>query len=123
MIEVGVMVFLRRFIFSVLILTTSVVFAGDKGGKSADKLEDWLPITQQDLQMKGVPGSPEASAIQLYYSYYKDEENSFIFVYQRINILREAGKKYADAEIELRPDRTLKELQARTIHPDGSIVE
>lgn len=30
--------------------------------------EDWLPITQQDLQIKEVPGNPAASAIQLYYS-------------------------------------------------------
>ena len=117
------MVFLRRFILSVLILTTSVVFAGDKGGKSADKLEDWLPITQQDLQMKGVPGSPDAPAVQLYYSYYKDEDSDFIFVYRRIKILRESGKSYADAKIELEPNESLKEMQARTIHPDGSIIE
>lgn len=122
MIEVGVMVFLRRFILSVLILAASLVFAGDKGGKAADKLEEWLPITQQDLQMKAVPGAPDASAVQLYYSYYKDEDSKFIFVYRRIKILRESGKKYADAEIEIDPSQNLKELQARTIHPDGSIV-
>lgn len=116
------MVFLRRFVFAVFILTTSLVFAGDKGGAPADKLEQWLPITQQDLQMNSVPGSPDAPAVQLYYSYYKDEDHSFIFIYRRIRILREAGKKYADAHIEIDPGQELKELQARTIHPDGSIV-
>ena len=117
------MVSLRRVILSVLVLTGSMVFAGDKGDKSADKLETWLPVTQQDLQMKAVPGAPEAPAVQLYYSYYKDEDSKFIFVYRRTKILRESGKKYADAEIELEPNHSLKEMQARTIHPDGTIVD
>src|SRR5438270_4258236 len=30
--------------------------------------EDWLPITQHDLEMKQVPGNPGADAIQLYYA-------------------------------------------------------
>jgi len=117
------MVFLRRFILTALILTASVVFAGDKGDKSAEKLEPWLPVTQQDLQMKAVPGAPDASAVQLYYSYYKDEDSSLIFIYRRIKILREPGKSYADAHIELEPNESLKEVQARTIHPYGSIIE
>jgi|SRR5947209_5880968 len=38
-------------------------------------------------------------------------------------ILRVPGKQYADIEIEIGPDRSLRELQARTIHPDGTIID
>src|SRR5947209_1914039 len=114
--EVGLMASVRRFIISVVLLTAVFVFAGEK----SEKLEAWLPITQQDKQMDRVPGNPDASAVQLYYSYYKDENDKFIFVYRRIKILRDSGKQHADVEIEIEPDHSLRELQARTIHPDGT---
>ena len=37
--------------------------------------------------------------------------------------MNDAGKSYADVEIRLEPKDSLKELKARTIHPDGSIIE
>src|SRR5437764_9442007 len=121
------MFFLRRLSFIAVILVSTLSFAGDK---SSEKLEEWLPVTQQDLQLKDVPGNPGAPAIQLYYSYYKDEDAGFLFVYRRIKILRDSGKKYADAEIEIGPQfsfnrfqTSLRELKARTIHPDGAVVE
>ena len=73
--------------------------------------------------MKEVPYNPGAPAIQLYFSYYKDDNEKFLSVYRRIKILTEAGKKYADAEIEIDPGESLKQLMARTLHPDGTIVE
>src|SRR5437016_2256618 len=121
------MFLLRRLTFIAIILAATIASAGDK---SSDKLEGWMPITEQDRQVKDIPGNPGAPAIQLYYSYYKDEDAGFLFVYRRIKILRDSGKKYADAEIELGPQfsfsrfqASLRELKARTIHPDGSIVE
>lgn len=89
----------------------------------AQKPIDWLPITQQDWQMNDAPGAPQAPAIQLYYSYYKDDNQSFVQVYRRIKVLRESGKKYATVEIEIEPEVSLKDLAARTIHPDGTIVD
>ena len=89
----------------------------------AQKLPDWLPITQQDQEIKDVPGSPGASAIQLYYSYAKDDNDAFISVYRRIKVLREGGKKYGDVEIEIDPGASLKELAARTIRSDGTITD
>src|SRR5947207_5528114 len=121
------MFFLRRLSFIALTLVSTWSLAGEK---SSDKLEEWLSVTEQDRQVKDIPGNPGASAIQLYYSYYKDEDAGFLFVYRRIKILRDSGRKYADAEIELGPQfsfsrfqTSLRELKARTIHPDGSIVE
>lgn len=86
-------------------------------------VEDWLPITPQDLQIKNVPGNSNASALQLYFSYFKNDNEKFIAIYKRIKILNEAGKRYADIAIEMAPGQSLKSLAARTVHPDGSIVE
>jgi len=85
--------------------------------------QDWLLITQQDREIQDAPWNPGSPAIQLYFGYYKDDNEKFISVYKRIKILREPGKKYADVQIELRPGRTLRQLAARTVHPDGTIVE
>jgi hypothetical protein len=85
--------------------------------------EDWLPITPQDLQIKEVPGNPGASAIQLYFADYIDDDVQTEFFYQRIKILNDKGKQYADVEIEIPPDGSVAGIKARTIHPDGSIVD
>jgi Domain of Unknown Function with PDB structure (DUF3857)/Transglutaminase-like superfamily len=86
-------------------------------------VQDWLPITQEEKQIQDVPWHPGSAAIQLYFDYYKDDNENFISVYKRIKILKESGTKYADIEIPLPPGTTLKQLAAHTIHPDGTIIE
>lgn len=94
---------------------------------AADKPGEWLPVTQQERDIKDVPGYSGSMAVQLYYDYYKDENDRFEAVYRRIKILRPAGMDpvtgYSDVEIMLRPGVSLKSLAARTIQPDGTIVE
>lgn len=100
--------------------------------------EDWLPITPEDLQFKDVPGNPGAPAVRLYYAHYIDDNASSEFYYERIKILNEKalnpndqGKTYADIEIPIESiafdflgiTSDMVGLKARTIHPDGSIVE
>jgi hypothetical protein len=85
--------------------------------------EDWLPITEQDQKIKEVPGNPGASAMQLYYANYIDDNQQTEFEYHRIKVLNEQGKKQADVEIPAGLGISLGNLKARTIHPDGSIVE
>jgi hypothetical protein len=110
-------------LFRKLLFVTILAYAC---GSAAQKpTQDWLPITQQDKEIKDVPAPwPQgAAAVQLYFSYYKDDNEKFISVYKRIKILRDPGKKYGDVEIELQPGRSLKQLAARTIHPDGTILD
>src|SRR5437660_6333919 len=96
----------------------------DKPDKASDKMvEDWLPVSPQDQQIKDAPGNPGAPAIRLYFSYFRNDDANFLSEYHRIKVLREGGKKYADIEIPIEPGMSLKEFTARTIHPDGSIVE
>ena len=86
--------------------------------------EDWLPITPEELQIKEVPGDPGAAAIQLYYANYIDDSDTHEFFYHRIKVLSENGiKQYADVEISGGFYVDVSNLKARTIHPDGSIVE
>jgi hypothetical protein len=96
--------------------------------------DDWLPVTPQDLQYKEVPGNKGASAVRLYYAQHINDNTSSWFIYERIKILNEKalnpdarGKTYADVEIPLFNFddivETITDLKARTIKPDGTIVE
>jgi uncharacterized protein YdaU (DUF1376 family) len=85
--------------------------------------EDWLPLTPQDQQIKEVPGNPGASAVQLYYADYIDDVAHTEFVYHRIKVLTEKGKEHADVQITVLPSMSVGDLKARTIHPDGNIID
>src|SRR5262249_47922123 len=84
---------------------------------------DWLPITEKDLSIKEVPGNPGAAAIQLYYADYINDQEQTEFFYHRIKVLSDKGNSYADVEIVVPPDGSVSKLKARTIHPDGKIIE
>lgn len=109
----------------VIVLLVLLISALSLFAKTKDKEypEGWLPITPQDFSVKDVPNDPGADAVQLYMSYYKDDDARFISVYKRIKILRESGLKRADVEVPIEPRQSLKELAARTIHPDQKIVD
>ena len=111
---------LPSLVLYLVVLAVTLSFAKDK---SNDRIQEWLPLTQQDFDTHTVPNDPGANAIQLYFGYYKDDNASFISVYHRIKILNDAGKDLANIKIELEPRQSLKELAARTIHPDKSIAE
>ncbi|HEY6249797.1 MAG TPA: DUF3857 domain-containing protein [Candidatus Angelobacter sp.] len=85
--------------------------------------EEWLPVTARDLEMKDVPGDPGAAAVQLYYADFRDDVRESEFIYKRIKVLGERGKDYANVEIEVPQHYSIGDLQARTVHPDGTILE
>lgn len=85
---------------------------------------DWQPITPQDMQFKEIAGYPGAAAVLLYhadYITYVSDYDQTEFIYNRIKILTDAGKAYADVEIPLAPWTKIRDLEARTIQPDGNI--
>lgn len=106
----------RHLVLGICLMTTALAFPDQQK-------EDWLPVMPADLQVKEVPGNHGASAIQLYYANDIDDNGEWEFVYRRIKILTEAGRKYADVEIPTSIGVEIKDLKARTIHPDGSIVD
>ncbi|HEY4676296.1 MAG TPA: DUF3857 domain-containing protein [Candidatus Angelobacter sp.] len=85
--------------------------------------QEWREITAQDREIKEVPGDPGASAIQLFFADYRDDDARYQFIYHRIKILTEEGKKHANIEIPISPWYHFDGVKGRTIHPDGSIVE
>jgi hypothetical protein len=88
--------------------------------------DEWLPISPEELKMTNVPEAPGAPAIILYRQVDRDDSNFRIpheYNYVRIKILTEEGRKYADAEIPFaRNQANIVNIRARTIHPDGSVV-
>ncbi|MGC2695208.1 MAG: DUF3857 domain-containing protein, partial [Candidatus Angelobacter sp.] len=54
---------------------------------------------------------------------YIDDKEQTEFYYHRIKILNEKGNRHADVEIAMPPGGSVTALKARTIHPDGKIIE
>lgn len=87
------------------------------------KAEDWLPVTQAELKMTSEPKAPGAPAIYLYRQVDRNDNGPSEFDYARIKIFTEEGRKYANVEIPfLKETEKIRGIQARTIRPDGSIV-
>ncbi|HLV87361.1 MAG TPA: DUF3857 domain-containing protein [Candidatus Sulfotelmatobacter sp.] len=73
--------------------------------------------------MASEPKAPGAMAIYLYRQLDRDDIENREFHFDRIKIFSEEGRKYADIEIPFfKGAGNIKNIQARTIHPDGTIV-
>jgi transglutaminase-like putative cysteine protease len=85
---------------------------------------DWLPVTPEELQMKSEPKAPKAAAIFLYRQVDRDDEDATETFYNRIKILTDEGREYANVEIPYtKGENTVRAVQARVIRPDGGIIE
>jgi len=83
------------------------------------------PVSSDELKMTSEPLAPGAPAIILYRQVDRDDNGrtSHEDNYVRIKILTEEGRKYADVEIPfLKKNENVINIKARTIKPDGSIV-
>jgi transglutaminase-like putative cysteine protease len=86
--------------------------------------DEWLPIAPEDLALKSNPALPGSHAMVLYSETKWDLPKQNTFYYTRIKIFDDAGRKYADVEARYGSELfSVEDLSARTIHPDGSIVE
>jgi Domain of Unknown Function with PDB structure (DUF3857)/Transglutaminase-like superfamily len=114
----------RKWLFTCLLALSFVPLCSASPGR--DK-EDWPPIPPQDLALKDNPASPGSPAMILEKTFTRDESGTTKIhetVYYRIKILTEQGKDWADVEIPyLKNDSQIRDLQARTIHPDGKVID
>ena len=111
----------RRLLWSFFILAAiclaAALPAAARGG------DEWLPISPADLTLKDNPASPGSNAMILYREESVDDSQHFESEYFRIKIFTDAGKKWADIEIPYsRGLESVTGVRARTIHPNGSIV-
>jgi len=84
------------------------------------------PISPDELKITSEPLAPGAPAIILYRQVDRDDNTrtSHEDDYLRIKVLTEEGRKYANVEIPfLKGQQDVVGVHARTIRPDGSIVE
>jgi hypothetical protein len=85
---------------------------------------DWPPLVPEELAMKDNPASPGTQAMVLYREEVVNNKDSYEDFYYRIKIFTEEGKKRADVQIEfVKGIIDVKDIRARTIHPDGKIIE
>ena len=87
--------------------------------------DDWLPVDPAELKMTSEPKAPGAPAIYLYRQVDRDDKGtaSTEYNYLRIKILTEEGRKYANIEIPFEKEGyRVSRIRARTIRPDGTIV-
>jgi hypothetical protein len=112
----------RGWINSLLYLTFTILL-GLPGAPWA-AADDWLPVNSADLAAKDSAEKSGAHAIYLYREDIRDDTQSRDDIYERIKIFTEEGKKYADIELPYyRNIYSITNVRARTIRPDGSIVE
>jgi hypothetical protein len=86
---------------------------------------NFQPVSPDELKMTSEPKAPGAPAIILYRQVDREDRGQTAHedVYFRIKILTEEGRKYADIEIPFWKNQgTVINIHARTIEPDGSIV-
>jgi hypothetical protein len=85
--------------------------------------EDWRPVTREELAMQAEPAAPGAPAVYLYRQIDRDDVKGREVVYEQVKILTAEGRKYGDIEISYNGRReSIRQIEARTIRPDGSIV-
>ncbi len=113
---------LRRFLACITCVCAVVVLGG-----STALASDWFrPVSADELKMTSEPMAPGAPAIILYRQVDRDDslESGREVNYYRIKILTEEGRKYADVEIPFLKGSgaNITNVKARTIRPDGSIV-
>jgi len=86
---------------------------------------DFQPVSADELKMTSEPKAPGAPAIILFREVDRDDNESSTHEddYVRVKILTEEGRKYADVEIPYwKGNLKITKFHARTIKPDGSIV-
>ncbi len=89
--------------------------------------------TPEELSMTSLPGYPGAAAVVLNREETTKDDLHAVFHYERIKILTKDGEKYANVKLPFvsvaqdgysgeGDDKTLEDIQGRTIHADGTII-
>ena len=106
------------------------MLVGTRGAAAADT---WTKPTAGELSMTALPGYPGAPAVILFKEEVTKDDLHVMQHYERIKVLTEKGKKYANVELRFASyrndyydeggdDKNITDVQGRTIHPDGTII-
>ena len=90
---------------------------------------DWRPITPQELALKQSKSDPNADA-ECFFRDVRIENSTVGSIqnattnYVRFKIFNDRGReKYSDVKIEYPGKSHISDVSARTIHPDGTILD
>jgi len=94
--------------------------------------DQWTKPTAEELAIKSVPGVPGAPAMVLFREEITKDDIHVVQHYNRIKILTEKGKEYANVELNYVQtdgdgfysgnDLTVGDITGRTIHADGTVI-
>lgn len=105
-------------LFIVICVFSQIVFAGDN---------DWRDISPAELAMKSARVEPNADAEVIFWEVRVDDSSETDLVmthYIRVKIFTEKGReKYSKVDLPFTKRKKIKDIEARVIKPDGSIVE
>ncbi len=118
---------------SVKILAAVALASTIVAGSASRASDTFQKPTPEELAMTSVPGFPGASAVVLFREETTNDDMHSIQRYERIKILTEEGKQYANVELRAfrtsgndsdfgSNDEAVQDIQGRTIHPDGTII-
>jgi Domain of Unknown Function with PDB structure (DUF3857) len=108
-----------------MVCTVAMIVAAGLWKTSTVNGDEWQPISQEELKMTSVPEAPGAPAVILYRQVDRNDSTraGSEYDYQRIKVLTEAGRRYANVEIAFEKGReSVTSIKARTIRPDGTIA-
>lgn len=108
----------------------SVVLCMTGAARAANR---FVAPTAEELSMTSLPGYPGVAAVVLFREQITEDDLHVVKHYDRIKILTEEGKEYANVELSFATtngensdyganDKSLGEIEGRTIHPDGKII-
>lgn len=93
-------------------------------------LAEWRPVSPADLALKQSRVDPSADAEALFREIHISNEQqgvsyprNILTEYVRIKIFTERGKELGNVQLPYYRSEIISDVQGRTIHPDGSIVE
>jgi hypothetical protein len=119
--------------FNRSVLSTLLLGAATLAPLAARAQSNFIEPTKDELAMTSLPGYPGVAAVVLNREFITKDDLHSASHYDRIKILTEDGKKYANVELPYvtttdsydiggANDKTIDTIQGRTIHPDGTVI-
>lgn len=107
-----------------ILLFVAVLLLVSQFPKSKVAADEWQPIDPADLKMTTEPKAPGAPAIYLYRQVDRKDASrvSTEYNYVRVKILTEEGRDRANIVIPYYDREHIVGIRARTIHPDGKVI-
>jgi Domain of Unknown Function with PDB structure (DUF3857)/Transglutaminase-like superfamily len=115
----------RWILFAVVILVAASINVGPSRVLAGG--EEWRPVEQADIALKTPVVEPNADAEAIFWDIRVDDGGAYDLVlnhYVRIKIFTERGRdEHSKVDIPYVGNTKIKDVAARTIKPDGTILE